>query len=108
MRYFLLFIFIIINAFLYVLNFELFNSVVNMDFGFDIITTMPILLILIVSLIFILIYVMIGNNNEKSKNTIIDQLESKIKLLEKDLEINDLKNQVELKAIPEESPIIIE
>ena len=51
---------------------------------------------------------MIGNNNEKSKNTIIDQLESKIKLLEKDLEINDLKNQVELKAIPEESPIIIE
>lgn len=108
MRYLLLFLFLIINVFLYVLNFELFNSIVNMDFGFDVFATMPILIMLFIGLLFILLFILIGNNDDKKYKMIMTQLESKISLLEKDLEIKDLKQQVNRNIEVLENPTIIE
>lgn len=98
MRNVLLFLYIIIIVFLYILNFDLFNSQVNMDFGFGVYNTMPILYIIVIGLVFLLLFVLIGNYVEKRNKSIVSSLESKIALLEKDLEINDLKQQIEHKV----------
>lgn len=95
MRNVLLFLYIIVTVFLYVLNFELFNSQVNMDFGFGVYNTMPILFIVMIGLLFLILFVLIGNYTEKRSKSAVSKLESRIALLEKDLEIKDLKQQIE-------------
>ena len=92
MKNILLLFYIIINVFLYILNFELFNTLTSIDLGFTTITTMPILLVLLVGLSFVgLFYWLEKSNQDKSSNE-IDRLNDKILLHEKDLEIMSLKH----------------
>lgn len=106
MRNILLLFYFIINVFLYVLNFELFNSMTPIDLGFTTINTMPILLVLVIGLAFVgLIYWNDIANDKKSNNTIL-HLNDQIKLHKKDIEIMTLKHQseeIKINVIPVEN-----
>ena len=91
MRNLILFLYLIINVFLYTLNFELFNSSVNVDFGFGVFSTMPLILIQLIGLVFILLFVFIDKNKALKNTLLVERLEDRNKILLKDLEINQLK-----------------
>lgn len=95
MRYFTLILYIIINLFLYILNYELFNSVANVDFGFGIFGIMPIVLMQVIGLFFLGLLFYTDKIKEINKRIQIEKLETKNTLLAKDLEIKKLKETVE-------------
>lgn len=95
MRYFTLILYIIINLFLYILNYELFNSVANVDLGFGIFGIMPIVLMQVIGLFFLGLLFYTDKIKEINKRIQIEKLETKNTLLAKDLEIKKLKETVE-------------
>lgn len=101
MRYFLLMLYVICNLFLYILNFEVFNSEVRLDFGFKILTTMPIILVQVLGLLFVVIFFFVEKFKEIRNSIQIQTLETKINLLMKDLEIKDLKESMPAVENPE-------
>lgn len=105
MRYFTLIVYIIINLYLYILNYELFNSIANVDFGFGIFGSMPIVLVQIIGLFFIGLLFFTDKLKETNKKIQIEKLEAKNILLAKDLEIKQLKETIE---VVQQSEIISE
>jgi uncharacterized membrane protein len=108
MRYILLFIYVIINAFLYVLNYEVFNSIVNLDFGFGIYSIMPIVLIQILGLLFVLGFYFNNKNSEFKHNIEIERHETKYKILQQEHEIEMLKMNIpETETVAQDQETII-
>lgn len=99
MKIILVFLYIVINVFLYILNFEVFNSQVDIDFGFGIFSTMPIILLQVVGFVFTLLFYFLGQKADTKFNNAIEKLEDNILILEKDIEISNLKAANALKKI---------
>jgi uncharacterized membrane protein len=92
MRNILLLFYIVINVFLYVLNFELFNTSTSIELGFTSFTAMPILLMLFLGMFFIALFYWLDHTNQHEYRMNIEHLNDQIKLHEKDLEIMSLKH----------------
>ena len=92
MKNILLLFYIIINVFLYILNFELFNTSTSIDLGFTTITTMPILMVLLIGFVFVGLFYWLDKSNQENSNNEIARFNDKVLLLEKDLEIMSLKH----------------
>ena len=101
MRKLLLLVFLVINVFLYILNMELFNSVVDIDFGFAVVSFMPLILLQLIGLLFVLAFFFLDMNRESKKINAIQKLTDKNTILEKDIEITNLKleNQTSIPTI---------
>ena len=88
----ILFIYLIITVFLYVLNFELFNTFATVDLGFANVTIMPTIAMIVIGLACLLLLMYYYKNKEMSTNHVISKLNDQIKLMAKDTEIMLLKN----------------
>ncbi len=97
MRNILLFFYLIVNIFLYILNIELFNSVVDIDFGFFVLSFIPLVMLQMIGLIFVLAFYYLDKNKETKKKIEIERLYDKNTIQQKELEIVNLK--LENKAI---------
>lgn len=106
MKIVLLFLYIVVNVFLYILNFEVFNSQVDIDFGFGIFSTMPLILLQVVGFVFALLFFLTGQKADAKHALAIDKLEDKILILEKDIEISNLKAANAYEKIETENEII--
>lgn len=91
MRNLLLLLYIIINVFLLILNFELFSSVVDVDLGFSTMALMPIILIQLLGFLFVITFFYLDKIRESNKRNAIERLSDKNTIQEKELEIANLK-----------------
>jgi hypothetical protein len=91
-------------VFLYILNIELFNSQVNVDFGFGIFNVFPFIILQLIGLLFVGFFAKINQRNEMKKIALIEKMEDKNQLLQKELEIVNLKlqGQPEATLVPSE------
>ena len=105
MRNLLLLLYLIINVFLYILNMELFNSVVDVDFGFAIVSFMPLILLQVVGLLFVLSFYFLDKNREITNLNTVQKLTDQKTILEKDIEINNLKFANQINTLNVEAPI---
>jgi type III secretory pathway component EscV len=103
MRNILLMGYIIISVFLYTLNFELFQTGRDIDLGFGIFTTFPVIIVMAIGLIFCLFFFLIDKNKQMKNEALIDNLKNEITIHKKDLEIATLK----MNSMVIESPIVV-
>lgn len=76
------------------LNWNLFLTSLNMDFGFGVFHTMPFIMLQAIGLIALVLFAVLDGVKDLKREVIMINLQNKILKLEKDLEINSLKNQI--------------
>lgn len=103
MRNLLLMGYLIISVFLYTLNFELFQTGRDIDLGFGVFTTFPVLIVMAIGLVFCLLFFLIDKNKQMKNEAIIENLKNEITIHKKDLEIATLK----MNSSVVEPPIVI-
>ncbi|NRT13821.1 type III secretory pathway component EscV [Flavobacterium sp. 28A] len=91
MRNILLLGYLILNVFLYTLNFEIFHTPQAIDLGFGIFTTFPLLITMAFGLIFCLFFFLMDKNKQMKNEAIIENLKNEITIHKKDFEIATLK-----------------
>ncbi|MCW2119111.1 hypothetical protein [Flavobacterium sp. 7A] len=103
MRNILLMGFIILNVFLCVLNFEIYQTPQDIDLGFGIFTTFPLAIVTAIGLVFCLIFFLIDKNKQMKNEAIIETLKNEVAISKKDLEIVTLK----MNSLPSEPQAVI-
>ncbi|WP_366186832.1 hypothetical protein [Flavobacterium ovatum] len=83
--------YLIIAAFLYTLNFELFHTSADLDLGFGIFTTFPLVIEMVIGLLFCLLFFLTDKNKQIKNEAHIENLKNEIIIHKKDLEIATLK-----------------
>lgn len=101
MRYLLIFIYVTVSILLFVLNWDLFTTGVEVDLGFEKINAFPFLILQIFGGIVLGIYVLVDRFKDLKWEVKISKLEKTILTFQKDAEIASLK-KVGTVNIPEE------
>lgn len=105
MKYIIIYIYIAINAFLLILNFNLFSTSINIDLGFGIFKMPPLILVQVIGLIALIVFALLDGVKDLKREVVITELQKTILSLEKDNVINDLQNK--LKSSIAKEPVAI-
>lgn len=90
-RYILIFVYIAISIFLFVLNWDLFTTVLDFDLGFGIFRVLPFVVLQVVGLLVLGIFALIDGMKDLKREVLITDLQKKLMELQKDTEIAKLK-----------------
>ncbi|WP_372745332.1 hypothetical protein [Lutibacter sp.] len=93
MKYLLIFIYVVINIFIFILNWDLFTAQLDVDLGFGMYSLPPFFLLQIFGLFIILLFAIVDGLKDLKRELKISELQNKIIGLEKDAEIAILKNK---------------
>lgn len=102
MRYVLIFIYVAVNALLFVINWDLFTTIVDVDLGFGSFKSLPFFILQIFGLLVLVIFAISDNMKDLKREVKISELQNKITRLQKDAEISILKHNKENKIIKEQ------
>ncbi len=109
MKYIIIFVYTAINIFLLILNWNLFTSAVNMDFGFDVIGIAPLIFLQILGLFALVVFALLDGIKDLKREVVITDLQKKILKLEKDSEISSLKKIIQSKEqLPKKEKVVSE
>ncbi len=107
MRYILIFVYIVVSILLFVLNWDLFTTVVNVDLGFGSYNLLPFFLLQIFGALILGIFALVDGMKDLKREVKISELQNRAIQLEKDIEIISLKesrkNESDLTNQPEPS-----
>ncbi len=102
MRYLLIFIYVVVNIFVFVLNWDLFTTQLDLDLGFGLFTLLPFLVLQLFGLLVLVIFAIVDGMKDLKRELKISELQNKVVQLEKDVEITFLKrNQLQKIEEPE-------
>ena len=94
LRYTLLFIYVAVNILLFLLNWDLFTTTWEFNFGFGVFNTLPFLILQIFGAIIIGILILLNGMRNLLKEISIAELRKRNSKLKKDAEIAKLKQQI--------------
>lgn len=94
-RYLLIFCYLAISILLFVLNWGIFTTVLNFDFGFGTFAVMPFLILQVFGLLVLAIFALVDHYKDLKRELKISELSNTITQLKKDAEITDLKSTVQ-------------
>ncbi|CAH8282755.1 hypothetical protein EV196_101609 [Mariniflexile fucanivorans] len=106
MKYIIIYIYLAINVFLLILNWNLFSSSINMDLGFGVYSMPPLIMLQVIGLVALIIFAVLDGVKDLKREVVISELQKTILGLEKDAVINKLQNQNKLTETKESAPII--
>lgn len=101
MKYIIIYIYVAINIFLLILNWNLFSSSINIDLGFGVFNIPPLVLIQIIGLVALVIFALLDGVKDLKREVLVSDLQKQILSLEKDSIINVLKDKIKSKTEPE-------
>jgi Mg2+/citrate symporter len=99
MRYVLIFIYVAVSILLFVLNWDLFTTSVNVDMGFGTLIAWPFFILQIFGLIILAVFAIFDGMKDLKRELKISELQNKIVQMQKDAEIADLKKTKENKPV---------
>lgn len=101
MKYIIIYIYVAINIFLLILNWNLFSTSINIDLGFGVFYLPPLILIQIVGLVALIVFAILDGVKDLKREVLVTDLQKQILGLEKDSIINGLKDKIKSKTEPE-------
>lgn len=93
-RYILIFCYLAVSIILFVLNWDIFTTVLDFDFGFGTFAVMPFLTLQILGLLVLCVFALVDHMKDLKRELKIGELQNKIVQLQKDSEISVLKTMV--------------
>ena len=109
MKYIIVFVYTAINIFLLILNWNLFTSAVNMDFGFDVIRIAPLIFLQFLGLFALIVFAVIDGFKDLKREVVITDLQKKMLKIEKDSEISSLKKIIQSnEQLPKKEKVVAE
>lgn len=106
MKYIIIYIYVAINVFLLILNWNLFSSSINLDLGFGVYNMPPLIMLQIIGLVALIIFAVLDGVKDLKREVVISELQKTILGLEKDAVITKLQNKNKLTETQESAPII--
>ncbi|WP_445736445.1 hypothetical protein [Mariniflexile sp.] len=106
MKYIIIYIYIAINVFLLILNWNLFSTSINIDLGFGVFYMPPLILVQVIGLAAIILFAIHDGVKDLKRERIISDLQNTITSLEKDSIINNLKDALHSKTESNNDKII--
>jgi uncharacterized membrane protein (DUF106 family) len=97
-RYILIFCYLAVSIILFVLNWDLFTTVLDFDFGFGTYAVMPFLILQVLGLLVLGIFALVDHFKDLKREVKISELQNRIVNLQKDAEISALKSSVDAKG----------
>lgn len=94
MKYVILFIYIAINVLLFFFNWKLFTTVLEIDLGMGKYNVLPLLIIQIIGLLLMGVYMVWDRMKDLKREVLITNLKKRIVELQKNNEIQHLKEEV--------------
>ncbi|MFD0834657.1 hypothetical protein ACFQ0I_02690 [Mariniflexile aquimaris] len=94
MRYIIVYIYLAINVFLLILNWNLFSSSINIDLGFGVFNMPPLILLQVIGLLALIAFAVLDGMKDLKREVKISELQNTILGLEKDTVINALQNKL--------------
>ena len=101
MKYIIIYIYVAINIFLLILNWNLFSTSINIDLGFGVFHLPPLVLIQIIGLVALVVFAILDGVKDLKREVLVSELQKQILSLEKDSIIHDLKNKIKSNPQPE-------
>ncbi|WP_372754817.1 hypothetical protein [Mariniflexile sp.] len=94
MKYIIIYLYLAINAFLLILNFNLFSTSINIDLGFGIFQMPPLILVQVIGLVALIAFAIIDGFKELRREVEVSEFQKTILGLEKDSLINNLQHKL--------------
>ena len=102
MKYIIVYIYLAINVFLLILNWNLFSSTINIDLGFGVFNMPPLILLQVIGLVALIAFAILDGIKDLKREVKISELQNTILGLEKDTVINALESKLKSAAAKEE------
>lgn len=102
MKYIIVYIYLAINVFLLILNWNLFSSSINIDLGFGVYNMPPLILLQVIGLVALIAFAILDGMKDLKREVKISELQNTILGLEKDTVINALQNKLKSATTKEE------
>ncbi len=99
MKYILIFVYFVVSILLFVLNWDLFTTVVNVDLGFGSYNLWPFFLLQIFGALLLGIFALVDGMKDLKREVKISELQNRVMQLEKDIEINYLKESRKIEPV---------
>lgn len=107
MKYIIIFIYLAVNVFLFFINWNLFTTNLDFDLGFGNISTLPLVVLQVFGLLILLLYMTWNSMKELKSEVLVASLQNQIMELQKNAEIQQLKNDAKNISIPEDKSTIL-
>lgn len=102
MKYIIVYIYLAINVFLLILNWNLFSSSINIDLGFGVFNMPPLILLQVIGLVALIVFAILDGIKDLKREVKISELQNTILGLEKDTIINALQSKLKSTTAKEE------
>ncbi|PQJ77259.1 hypothetical protein [Polaribacter glomeratus] len=93
MKYIIIFIYLAVNVLLFIFNIDLFTTFLDFDLGFGIISTLPLVILQVFGFIILGVYMIWDKMKDLKREVLITKLQKQIIELQKNAEIQQLKNE---------------
>lgn len=104
MKYIVIFIYLTVNVLLFFFNWNLFTAYLDFDLGFGNFSTLPLVILQIFGGLILGVYMIWDRMKDLKREVFITRLQKQIIELQKNSEIQQLKNDVQEMAKAEKSP----